>query len=76
MYDYKKMKLFNIKLIYVNRLFRARNFSDTEKKLIIERIDREETRNRVEHIYFRLLVDGNRFLDPIKPIKGIEKHKM
>ena len=47
MFDYKKMKLFNIKLIYVNRLFRARNFSDTEKKLIIERIDREETRNRV-----------------------------
>ena len=76
MFDYKKMKLFNIKLIYVNRLFRARNFSDTEKKLAIEKIDREETKNGVEHIYFRLLFNGDRILDPIKPIKGIEKHKM
>ena len=34
MFDYKKMKLFNIKLIYVNRLFGTRNFSDTEKNCL------------------------------------------
>ena len=43
----------------------------------MERIDREETISRVKWVCFRLLGrDSVRFLDPIKPIKGIEKHKM
>jgi hypothetical protein len=75
--DYEKITLFNAKLYYVNKLFITKNFSDIEKKLIIERIDREETISRVKWVCFRLLGRGSvRFLDPIKPIKGIEKHKM
>ena len=77
MEDYEKITLFNAKLYYVNKLFITKNFSDIEKKLVIERIDGEETISGVKWVCFRLLGrDSVRFLDPIKPIKGIEKHKM
>jgi hypothetical protein len=73
--DYEKIKLFNIKLIYVNSLFKIRDFNNEEKKLIIDKINRAETRNRVEWFYHCLLRDGDRFLKEVQyisPIKGIK----
>tara|TARA_R110000822_G_scaffold4903_1_gene21174 strand:+ start:89 stop:328 length:240 start_codon:yes stop_codon:yes gene_type:complete len=77
--DYEKIKLFNIKLIYVNRLFKIRDFNNEEKKLIVDKINRAETRNRAEWFYHCLLRDGDRFLKEVQyinPTKGIKKHKM